>query len=231
MSSRALIFDRVSAVRERIGEIAGSRPVDVMAVTKYRTREEALWAVEAGVDAVGENRIQEARDKWAEEKPRVPLHAIGHVQTNKVKYGINLFDSIDSVDSDKLGDLLNQKSEQSLAVMVEVNVGGEETKSGLTPDQVLPFISAAARWDRLRISGLMTVLPALRENSVEETRRIRQHMQEMADLWRMCRSEGFPWAPLEHLSMGMTGDWEWAVEAGSTMIRLGALIFGPRPMK
>lgn len=229
MSSQAVIVDRVSTIRERMRALAPDRDVLLMAVTKYRTRDEALWAVEAGVDLIGENRIQEARDKWSE-KPPVPLHAIGHVQTNKVKYGINLFDSFDSLDSDRLAEVMNQRATDLIRVMVEVNVGGEASKSGLAPEAVLPFVAAAERWSQLRIDGLMTVLPARTENSVEEGRRIRRHMQEMEVLWRMCRSEGYPWAPMTHLSMGMSGDWEWAIEAGSTVIRLGTLIFGPRPM-
>lgn len=227
--SRALIEDRVGDIRQRMRSVAGHDAVQLMAVTKYRTAEESLWAVEAGVDALGENRIQEAVQKWENFKPSVPLHAIGHVQTNKVKYGIKLFDSIDSLDSERLADAIEARASHVMPVMVEVNIGLEESKSGLHHDQVLPFIAHLNRWPHLRADGLMTVLPARRENSVEESRRIRNYMQEMADLWRMCRDEGLPWAPLTHLSMGMSGDWEWAVEAGSTMIRLGTSIFGPRP--
>ncbi len=227
--SRALIEDRVGEIRQRMRSVAGHDAVHLMAVTKYRTAEESLWAVEAGVDALGENRIQEAVQKWQHAKPPVPLHAIGHVQTNKVKYGIKLFDSIDSLDSERLADAIEARVAEVMPVMVEVNMGLEESKSGLHPAQVLPFITQLNRWPHLKAEGLMTVLPARRENSVEESRRIRNYMQEMADLWRMCRDEGLPWAPLNHLSMGMSGDWEWAVEAGSTMIRLGTSIFGPRP--
>lgn len=229
MASRAMILDRVGAVKQRMKSMDAAGRVRLMAVTKHRTRDEALWAVEGGADLVGENRVQEAVAKWSEQKPPVPLHMIGHLQTNKVKYGIHLFDSFDSVDSDRVAEALEQRTHEPTSILVEVNMAGESTKSGLSPDAVLPFLAGAGRWKHLRVMGLMTILPARRENSVEESRRIRHDMQEMVDLWRMCRSEGYPWAPMTELSMGMTGDWEWAMEAGTTMIRLGTYLFGPRP--
>ncbi len=228
MSQEQVIRERVAEIRQRIHELADGRRVKLMAVTKFHTREEAEWAIAAGVDLIGENRVQEALQKWKASPPAVPLHDIGHLQTNKVKYAIELFDSIDSVDSDRLVDLLDRTASRPFNVMLEVNVGSEESKYGLAPEAVRPYIELAGRLHHVRIRGLMTVLPARRENSVEEERRIRRHMQEMVDLWRMCRSEGWSWAPLEELSMGMSGDWEWAVEAGATLIRVGTGIFGPR---
>ncbi len=224
-----LIQERVAEVKETIRHLAPDRTVSLMAVTKYRTCDEVLQAVDAGVDLVGENRMQEAVQKWGSNRPPVPLHMVGHLQTNKVKYGIDLFDSFDSIDSDRLARAIHQRASGVMPVMVEVNVGHEATKTGLAPEDTVPFIASMERYPNLRVTGLMTVLPARRENSVEESRRIRHHMQEMVDLWRMCRSEGFPWAPTTELSMGMTGDWQWAIEAGSTMIRLGTFLFGPRP--
>lgn len=228
--SESLITERVGAIRERLDALAPPGRVKLMAVTKFHSREEAALAVQAGVDLVGENRVQEAYAKWQDKPPQVPLHLIGHLQTNKVKYANELFDSIDAVDSEKLATALNRAaSKPSIKIMVEVNIGREESKFGLTPETVVPFLESAQRFTHLTIAGLMTVLPQRTQNSVEEMRRIRHEMQEMADLWRMCRSEGWPWAPLDDLSMGMSGDWEWAVEAGATVIRLGTRIFGPRP--
>lgn len=224
-----LIYDRVAEIRARCDALDSPGRVKLMAVTKYRTRDEAMAAVEAGVDLVGENRIQEACAKWKDAKPGVPLHAIGHVQTNKVKYTQGLFDSIDSVDSERLAVVLDRMAPTPRSVMIEVNVGREASKFGLAPEVVQRFVASLQRHQRLVVTGFMTVLPEARENSVEESRRIRGHMQEMVELWRMCRREGWPWAPLHELSMGMSGDWEWAVEAGSTIIRLGTGIFGLRP--
>ncbi len=228
MSEIEVIGDRVRAIKERLAALAGARPVKLMAVTKFQDRELAMAAVDAGVDAIGENRVQEAQDKWGHVRPPVPLHAIGHVQTNKVKYAIGLFDSIDTLDSVRIRKALDEKLDRRLPVMVEVNVGREVSKYGLDPGEVPGFLAEAQRFRWLDVTGLMTVLPKARDNSVEESRRIRQHMQEMANLWRMCRSEGWPWAPLDELSMGMSGDWEWAVEAGATVVRLGSRIFGLR---
>jgi len=96
-------------------------------------------------------------------------------------------------------------------------------------EDVLPFIASAHQWPNLRIDGILALLPRAEDSSSQESQRIRRLMQEIVKLWRMCRQEGFPWAPLEELSMGMTEDWEWAVEEGTTMIRLGTALFGPRP--
>ncbi|MCY0880151.1 MAG: YggS family pyridoxal phosphate-dependent enzyme [Firmicutes bacterium] len=223
-----MIGERVGAIRDTLRRLAPARHVAVMAVTKARSREEALMAVQAGVDAIGENWVQEARQKWGQEKPPIPLHCIGHLQTNKVKYAIELFDAIDSVDREPLVRALNQRLSAVKDVMLEVNIAEEPSKWGLKASEVRPFLERLGPHSKLRVVGLMTVLPARRENSEEEARRIRHDMQEMAELWRMCRNEGWPWAPLADLSMGMSGDWEWAVEAGATMIRLGTAIFGPR---
>lgn len=228
MSEADLIGDRVRAIRERLGALADAGSVKLMAVTKFQDRAAALAAIQAGVDAIGENRVQEAQEKWGHVRPPVPIHAIGHVQTNKVKYAIGLFDSIDTIDSVRISEALDGRLDRRLSVMVEVNVGREASKFGLDPGEVPCFLAQAERFQWLDVRGLMTVLPRVRDDSVEESRRIRQHMQEMANLWRMCRSEGWPWAPLDDLSMGMSGDWEWAVEAGATVIRLGSRIFGPR---
>ena len=228
MSQEELIKERVAEIQGRLCELAGKRRVKLMAVTKFHSRQEALWAVEAGVDLIGENRVQEAVQKWKGAPPPIPIHDIGHLQTNKVKYAIELFDSIDSIDSNHLIAALDGAVSKPFKGMLEVNVGGEESKYGLAPEAVRPFLGSMQRLHHVRIEGLMTLLPPRRENSVEEETRIRRHMQEMVDLWRMCRSEGWPWAPLQELSMGMSGDWEWAVEAGATLIRVGTQIFGPR---
>lgn len=186
-----------------------------------------MAAVAAGVDLLGENRVQEARDKWGE-RPPVPLHLIGHLQTNKVKYATDMFEGIQSLDSVHLAAALDRRLTEPYPVFVEVNVGGEASKSGFAVGDVQGFLEEAFRFSQLKFAGMMAVLPARIDKSLREEQRIRQHMQEMVDLWRICRREGLPWAPLDDLSMGMSGDWEWAVDKGATMIRLGTSIFGPR---
>jgi len=229
MSDLDAIRERVLAVRERLSEIRPDYRVRLMAVTKFRSREEALAAVLAGADVIGENRVQEARQKWESEKPPCPLHLIGQLQTNKVKYGIQLFDVIESLDRPRLAEALTRGLNEPFPVMVEVNIGREATKAGVLPEAVGAWLRQPDRWTRLKIIGFMTVLPAKRDKSLAEERRIRHYIREMVDLWQAMRREQWPWAPLDHLSMGMSEDWEWAVEAGSTQIRLGTTLFGPRP--
>lgn len=222
-----LIAEQVSRVKARIRRLRPEGGVKIMAVTKNRSYEESLAAIRAGVDLVGENRVQEARDKWRE-KPPVPLHLIGHLQTNKVKYATELFDGIDSVDSERVAEALNARLEAPRPVMLQLNGGREASKTGVHPDLAIRFLAEASRWPHLVFNGIMAVLPLAVDSSAAEEKRIRQFMQEIGEVWRMCREEQFPWAPLAELSMGMSGDYEWAVEAGSTMVRLGTVLFGSR---
>ncbi|MBX5467609.1 MAG: YggS family pyridoxal phosphate-dependent enzyme [Firmicutes bacterium] len=225
--SLALIQDRVAAILERLRALRPDGGVRLMVAAKGQSREAVEAALAAGAHLVGENRVQEARAKWSE-KPHQELHLIGHLQTNKARAAVELFDAIDSVDSDRIAQALDQRLARPLPVMVEVNAGREAAKTGLWPEAVAPFLAGAGRYLHLQFVGLMAMLPAPRDQSLAEAERIRRLMQETAELWRTCRAEGWPWAPLAELSMGMSSDWEWAVEAGATMIRIGTGIFGPR---
>lgn len=223
-----LIVDRVTSIRHRILQLHPDNPPQLMAVTKGHSREDAMVAVAAGVDLIGENKVQEAQRKWGTPPP-CPLHFIGHLQTNKVKYAIEIFNAIESIDSHRLANAINEKNPNHIMpVMIEVNMGRESQKYGLLPEEVLPFLESAHSWPFLKFAGLMAVFPNRLDNSQEEIVKIRKFMQETGELWRICRNEGFPWAPLHDLSMGMSGDFEWAVEAGATIVRIGTAIFGPR---
>lgn len=226
---------RLEEIQEKLHDLAPERSVTIMAVTKNRAREEGIQALAAGALLIGENRVQESLAKW-DPKPPCPLHMIGHLQTNKVKYAIRHFDAIDSIDSEKLAaaidqGLLGRDPAQRFPVMLQVNGGQESSKSGFGPDldTVRRFLATAEKWDKLVFSGIMALFPVPSDNSFAEKQRIRQLMKETGELWRMCQLEGYPWAPLEHLSMGMTHDYEWAVEAGATMIRIGSGLFGSLP--
>ncbi|AUW94404.1 YggS family pyridoxal phosphate-dependent enzyme [Sulfobacillus sp. hq2] len=221
------IAERVQHVLAQIEAIRPGEGVKLMAVTKMRTREEALAAVAAGAQLIGENKVQEAKDKW-HEKPPVPLHLIGHLQTNKVKYTIDLFDSVDSIDSEKVAEALNQRVTDRLAVMLEINAGQEASKTGMFPQHVRAFLEQAHRWPHLQFIGMMALFPSAVGTTLDEKKKIRALMKETGELWRTCREERFPWAPLDELSMGMTDDYEWALEAGTTIVRLGTALFGPR---
>ncbi len=222
------IRDNVQRVLEVIAKMRPGEDVKLMAVTKTRTLQEAQAAIEAGAHLLGENKAQEARSKYLE-KPAVPLHMIGHLQTNKVKYAINLFDGIDSIDNERVADVLNRRLNVRLPVMIEVNGGKEATKTGLFFEDVKPFLAKAEQWHNLLFVGMMVLFPASADKSSEEKKKIRDLMKETGELWRTSQQEGFPWAPLRELSMGMSQDFEWALEAGSTMIRLGTELFGARP--
>ncbi len=207
-----------------------------MAVTKTRSREEGTLALAAGAALIGENRVQESLAKWVP-KADVPLHFIGHLQTNKVKYAIRHFDAIDSIDSEKLATAIDDclhaiRYPNRFPVMLQVNGGRESSKSGFEPDAATlrRVLMRAEEWQHLIFTGIMAVFPRPTDNSFGETQRIRHLMKEIGELWRMCQLEGYPWAPLGDLSMGMTHDYEWAVEAGATMIRIGSGIFGSPPI-
>ncbi len=221
------VTERVQKVLQRIQEMRPQESVKLMAVTKTRSREEALVAVQAGAHLLGENKVQEARAKWTE-KPDVPLHLIGHLQTNKVKYTLDIFSAVDSIDSEKVASALNSRLTSAYPVMLEVNAGHEQNKTGMGLDTVRKFLQEAQQWEHLRFVGIMALFPAIIGATEEEKKNIRDLMKETGELWRISQAERFPWAPLEELSMGMTDDWEWALEAGSTMVRLGTALFGPR---
>ncbi|MCL4494139.1 MAG: YggS family pyridoxal phosphate-dependent enzyme [Firmicutes bacterium] len=223
-----LIRDNVQRVLAIIENLRPGEGVKLMAVTKTRTRREAEIAIEAGVNLVGENKVQEAMAKYRN-KLAVPLHMIGHLQTNKVKYAIDLFDGIDSIDSERVAEALNRRLNRTMPVMLEVNAGREETKTGLMFEHVRPFLAKAEQWHNLLFVGMMALFPASADKDIEENKKNRDLMKETGELWRMSQKEGFPWAPLNELSMGMSEDFEWALEAGSTMIRLGTALFGARP--
>ncbi|MCY0881218.1 MAG: YggS family pyridoxal phosphate-dependent enzyme [Firmicutes bacterium] len=225
----SIISENVAKVKERMHQLRPEGGVKLMAVSKLRTRIEAEEAIAAGVDCLGENWVREAAEKW-QNHPPIPLHMIGHLQTNKAKAALDVFDTVDSVDSEHLAHALNRRVADGkiLSVMVELNIGEEPNKYGVSPRNLVKFLELGEQWPQLRFDGILTVLPKLVDESRQEIEKVRHLMKETAELWRICKSEGFPWAPLSELSMGMTADYEWALEAGSTQIRLGTILFGPR---
>jgi len=181
-------------------------------------------AVEAGVTILGENRVQEARDKIAALPGVSSWHLVGHLQTNKAKLAVQLFELIHSLDSLKLAQVLDRHGEdlaKPVRCLIEVNLGGEESKSGMTEDGVRPLLAAAADLHHLRIEGLMALPP-----SFPGPEQVRPYFRRLRILRDKLQDEGFP---LAELSMGMTHDFEVAVEEGASLVRIGTAIFGPRP--
>lgn len=213
-------------VRERVAraaERAGRRPDDVLliGVSKTVDVERIRRALAAGIGALGENRVQEAKTKIEALGRPVPWHLIGHLQTNKARDAVALFDVIHSVDRVELAreiDRRAQARDRIIDALVEVNLGGEASKGGAAPDGVGAVLDALSGLGHLRVRGLMAIPPVVER--AEEARRWFRALRELGE------RHG-----LKELSMGMSADFEVAIEEGATMVRVGTAIFGARPVK
>jgi pyridoxal phosphate enzyme (YggS family) len=220
------IAANLERVRERLAraaERAGRRPADVLliAVSKTVDVDRIRAAVAAGVGALGENRVQEAKAKIAEMGRAAAWHLIGHLQTNKVKDALELFDVIHSLDRLELARELERRAAgrgQVVEALVQVNVAAEATKGGIEPDELGEVLDAIGKLAHLRVRGLMTIPPP-----VDVAERARPWFRRLRELGERHG--------LRELSMGMSGDFEVAVEEGATMVRVGTAIFGPRPVR
>jgi pyridoxal phosphate enzyme (YggS family) len=220
------IAANVERVRERIAraaERAGRRPADVLliGVSKTVEVERIRAAVAAGVTALGENRVQEAKAKVDELGRPAAWHLIGHLQTNKVKDALELFDVIHSVDRLELARELDRRAaarDKVVDALLQVNVAAEASKGGVGPEAVGEALDAIGKLAHLRVRGLMTIPPEAERP--EDARPWFRRLRELAE------RHGLP-----ELSMGMSGDFEVAVEEGATMVRVGTAIFGPRPVR
>jgi len=225
------IADNVREVRDRIEAAASSAlrdPSDVtlVAVTKTVGPAAIVEAIEAGVTCIGENRVQEAERKFADGLPPVEKHLVGHLQTNKVKTALPLFDMIQSVDSVRLAREISTQCRAAgteATVLVEVNTSGEESKFGLPPDAVLEAVEEMADLPGVKILGLMTVGAFL-----PDPEDVRPCFRQLRELRSVIEESVIPGVSMEHLSMGMTNDYEVAIEEGATIVRIGRAIFGER---
>ncbi|WP_242654582.1 YggS family pyridoxal phosphate-dependent enzyme [Symbiobacterium thermophilum] len=226
------IMENVSLVLERIrraAERAARDPAGVrlVAVTKTRTVEEIEAVLAAGIRDLGENRVQELRSKAPFLQDRQPTwHLIGTLQTNKVKQALEWAELIHSLDrSALLSELVKQAERRGRPVdaLVQVNVSGEASKHGLPPGDLEPFLRQVAQQRWVRVRGLMTMAP-LSDNPEDA----RPHFRRLRQLRDQMQALGIEGVSLEHLSMGMSGDYEVAVEEGATLVRVGTAIFGPR---
>ncbi len=225
------IAENIRNIQERIA-LAARRAqrdpstVKLVVVTKTVSRERIREALTAGAMILGENRVQEARDKIAELGPVASWHLIGHLQTNKAKYAVSLFYLIHSVDSIGLARELDRQAERHgkvQDVLIEVNVSGEASKSGVRAEDAKDLVRAVSELKNIRVQGLMTMPPysADPEASRPWFRRLRELAAEIA-------KEQIPNTSMKELSMGMSGDFEVAVEEGATLVRVGTAIFGGR---
>jgi pyridoxal phosphate enzyme (YggS family) len=229
------IAENIALVRERLERAArqsGRDPeqIALMAVTKTFPPEPIREAYEAGLRLFGENRVQEfaCKTEALRDLHDAEWHLIGHLQTNKAAKTAELFAAVDSLDSLRLADKLNvaaDKMSKDLAILIEINVGGEAAKTGLAPDssELVEILRAAPKWDHLRIRGLMTVPPF-----AEDPEGARPYFRQLRELRDKIASRNLPGISMDTLSMGMSHDFEVAIEEGSTCVRVGSAIFGER---
>jgi PLP dependent protein len=228
-SSIAENLETVRAVitesERRSGQLAGS--VELIAVSKTHPPEIVRQAVDAGQLLFGENRVQEAKAKIPDLPAKLRWHLIGHLQTNKIRQALPLFEVIHSVDSVELLDEI-QRIAGDLGlfprVLLEVNVAGESSKFGFSPQRLLSQVEQISRADRVQVEGLMTIPPPA--CNAEDSRKYFVQLRQLRD--RLVMESRFP---LPHLSMGMSGDYRVAVEEGATYVRVGTAIFGERRAK
>lgn len=192
--------------------------VTLVAVTKSVSSSVIREAFSCGIRHFGENRIQEAEPKIAQLsdlKQHLTWHLVGHLQSNKAKKAVELFDIIHSVDSVRLADILNRRAKRVIPVLLQVNVAGEITKGGFSTDSVESALIEIRKLPNLEVIGLMTIAPLV--SNPEEVRPIFRKLRQLRDKLE-----------LRHLSMGMSDDFEVAIEEGATIIRIGRAIFGER---
>lgn len=223
------IAARLTAVRERIAAAAAragrrAEAIRLVAVSKTQPVDMIAAAVAAGAREFGENKAQELRDKMPQFAPGISWHFIGRLQTNKIKYvvpGACLIHSLDRLDLATGIDQHAERAGRVVAVLIEVNTSGEESKAGLSPAELPDFLARLSAYEHLRVQGLMTMAaPGDQERARESFRLLRRLRDELH-----ATPSG---AGLVELSMGMSGDYEIAVEEGATIVRVGTAIFGAR---
>lgn len=229
------IAANLAAIHQRIARAAtraGRDPeqIALMAVSKTHPAERIIEAYNAGHRLFGENRVQEFAEKFdaLSGLPLTHFHMIGHLQSNKAGKAVEIFHAVDSLDSAKLGDRLNAaaiKLNKTISALVEINIGGEQAKSGISPESpaLEEILRAAHGWSHLRVQGLMTVPPF-----TEDPEGSRPYFRRLRELRDNLAARNFSGITFELLSMGMSHDFDVAIEEGSTCVRVGTAIFGER---
>lgn len=216
-----MISDNVRAILAEL-----PRGVELVAAAKMRTAAEILEAVDSGVKIIGENYVQEAWDVLPAVGHRARWHFIGHLQTNKVKKAVEVFDLIETVDSAGLAREIDKRCAaigKIMPVLIEVNSGREPQKFGVLPEEVEKLIREISALRNIKVAGLMTMGPF--EGDPEDSR---PYFKETRRVWDALRTAALPGVEMRHLSMGMTNSYRIAIEEGANMVRIGTAIFGPR---
>jgi PLP dependent protein len=223
------INGRIAAACERAGRQVSE--ITLVAVSKTVPAERIREAIEAGVNTLGESRVQEAAAKISElqslsAERKVRWHLIGHLQSNKARRAVELFDAVHSVDDFKLAERLGRIADESgkrLPIFVEVNIGGEGSKTGVAPSAVLPLCEQISKLPGLELKGLMAVPPF--SGNPEDARPFFRRLRQLRDEARRAGAGG---ERFNDLSMGMSDDFEVAIEEGATFVRIGSALFGAR---
>lgn len=220
-----LIQEKIFTIQETAGL---NHPVTIVGVTKTHSPVIVKSAIQAGLSNIGENKVQEAVDKFNSIaiSNKTTKHMIGHLQSNKVNKALKTFDRIDSIDSNKLADIINnkaQKAKKRITALLEINTSEEEQKHGFIPEPTDKILSCFEK-DNLYIEGLMTIGPF-----TDNEKKIRDSFSCLRKLMDKLNGQLPPGKPkMSELSMGMSGDYQIGIEEGSTMVRIGTLLFGPR---
>ncbi|MFA0750953.1 MAG: hypothetical protein SLRJCFUN_001356 [Candidatus Fervidibacter sp.] len=226
------VKDNLRRVQERIAAAArrvGREPSEIVLVgaSKSVDVERIRAAIEAGLQHIGENYAQEAWAKYQQIGDAVTWHFIGRLQTNKAKLVVRFCRFVQSLDRLALAEELNKRAKQMgrvIECLVEVNIGGEATKGGVPPEEVASFLRQVSGLTNLRVVGLMAMPPYF-----PDPEDVRPYFRAMADLFERLKREGLSGVEMRYLSMGMSHDFEVAIEEGANMVRVGTAIFGPRP--
>ncbi len=218
------IGERVAAAAKRAGR--DPLAVKLIAVTKTIEPERIREAVTAGARVLGENRVQEAKEKIEKLGPIASWHLIGHLQSNKAKYAVKLFDLIHSVDNIGLAREIDKQAAKMgkvQDVLIEVSIAGEAAKAGVAIPEATALVREAATLKHISIKGLMTVPPLL-----DDPEAVRPYFRKLREMAESIARENIPGVSMQELSMGMSGDFEVGIEEGATMVRVGTAIFGKR---
>ena len=217
---------KIEAAKQRRTTVPKDAAVTLVAVTKNHDVAAMREAIAAGATNVGENRVQEAKGKFAEIGNSVTWHLIGHLQTNKVRQAVKFSDLIHSVDSLHLAETISSEAariDKVQDILVQVNLAKEDSKSGVYREDLQEVLQAVTKLPNLRLRGLMCMAP-----NYDDVEKCRPLFREMYKIYQQIKEMGLPASNIDMLSMGMTHDYEIAVEEGTNVVRVGTAIFGPR---
>ncbi|MDX8360013.1 YggS family pyridoxal phosphate-dependent enzyme [Cytobacillus sp. IB215316] len=215
----AIIEEKITEASAKVNR--DRNDINIIAVTKYVTVERVEEAIQAGITHFGENRDQGFNDKWEQIGAKVTWHFIGTLQTRKVKNIINKVDYIHSLDRLSLAEEIQKRATKPIKCFIQVNTSGEGSKHGMSPDEVLPFIEKIKDFSNVSIVGLMTMAPQTDDVSI-----IRLCFNKLKELQQQVQALSLAYAPCLDLSMGMSNDYEIAIEEGATYLRIGSSLVG-----